>query len=261
MSSRARDDRPTVTRAFPARAHRRVQSGMGLQGALASRLWRADARLRNRRFRTALRFDPGAPVVVLSPHCDDAVLSCWSVLTGERETVVVNVFTQVPPEGTLAHWDRLAGATDSAAFMRERIEEDVRALALAGRSPVNLGLADNQHRGDGRPPSWAELDLALVAQVQGASTVYAPAVLGVRHPDHQLVRDYAMALGGDVRLYADVPYAIEYGWPAWVTGDEPDPHLDPEAFWKLTPGRREPAGERAGAEVARLDAEAAARKL
>ena len=233
---------------------------MGLQRGLATRLWRADARLRNRRFGTALRADADAPVVVLSPHCDDAVLSCWSVLTAPGDVVVVNVFTQVPPAGTLARWDRLAGATDSAAFMRERIEEDRRALALATREPVNLDLVDNQHRGGARPPSHAEIDRALTAQVARASVVYAPAVLGVVHPDHLLVREYALALTGvEVRLYADLPYAIEYGWPSWVTGDTPDPRLAPEVFWELTPNRHVGAPE--GADVVRLDADAAARKL
>ena len=56
-----------------------------------------------------------------------------------------------------------------------------------------------------------------------------------------------------VRLYADLPYSVLYGWPAWVTGEVQDPRLDVDAFW----------GEdaRHGAEVVRLDAAAAAAKL
>ena len=55
-----------------------------------------------------------------------------------------------------------------------------------------------------------------------ASRVYAPAVLGTPHPDHVRVRAYALACaaaGIPVELYADLPYAVVYGWPHWVTGD------------------------------------------
>ena len=41
------------------------------------------------------------------------------------------------------------------------------------------------------------------------------------------------AAGRRVVLYADVPHATRFGWPPWVTGEPPDPHLDPEVFWAL----------------------------
>ena len=37
--------------------------------------------------------------VVLSPHLDDAVLSCWHVLGREGDVRVVNVFTGSPEDG------------------------------------------------------------------------------------------------------------------------------------------------------------------
>src|SRR3954468_1605952 len=47
---------------------------------------------------------------ILSPHLDDAVLSCWHVLTGPGEVAVVNVFAGVPPAGApVGWWDRLSG--------------------------------------------------------------------------------------------------------------------------------------------------------
>ncbi|MEZ5141368.1 MAG: hypothetical protein R2726_02445 [Acidimicrobiales bacterium] len=33
-------------------------------------------------------------------------------------------------------------------------------------------------------------------------------------------------------LYADQPYAAWAGWPHWVTGRPPRPHLVPEARWE-----------------------------
>jgi hypothetical protein len=193
--------------------------------------------LRNRGFRTALRQDPAAPAVVLSPHLDDAVLDCWSVLTGPGAVRVVNVFAAVPAPGPRGHFERLAGAADSAAHMRRRIDEDGEALARAGRSSVNLGFHALAHRG-GRPePSFAQVDAAVREHVGAASRVYAPAALGTAHPDHELVRCYALALARQrlpVCLYADVPYCTVYGWPLWVTGAEPDPHLDVDAYWSTS---------------------------
>lgn len=197
--------------------------------------------VRNRGFSTALRPDAHAPAVVLSPHLDDAVLDCWSVLTGPGAVEVVNVFAGVPRPGPAGHFERLAGAGDAASHMRRRIAEDREALARAGRLPVNLGFRCLAYR-RGRPePSFAGVDAALRAHVPVVSCVYAPAALGASHPDHDLVRAYALALARQhvpVRLYADLPYCTVYGWPSWVTGSEPDPHLDVDAYWNASAGGR-----------------------
>ena len=218
--------------------------------------------LRNRRFRTALRHDPAAPAVLLSPHLDDAVLDCWSVLTAPGAVRVVNVFAAVPTPGPRGHFERLVGARDSAAHMRRRIAEDRQALARAGRSPVNLGFHALAHRG-GRPePLFAQLDAALRAHVGATSRVYAPAALGAAHPDHELVRCYALALARrrlPVRLYADLPYCTVYGWPVWVTGAEPDPHLDVDAYWSSSGAGAYCSA--ANADVVRLAGPDAAAKL
>jgi hypothetical protein len=211
--------------------------------------------LRNRGFRTALRHDADAPVLLLSPHLDDAVLDCWSVLTSSAAVRVVNVFARVPAAGSVTYYERLAGARDSAEHVRRRLAEDGEALALASRSGVSLGFLARSHRG-GRPePSFRVLDSAL-APHGPTSMVLAPAALGAAHPDHELLRAYALALarqGVPVRLYADLPYCAVYGWPAWVTGGEPG-GVDVDAYWG-------PAGSPAGAEVVRLDPAAAAAKL
>jgi hypothetical protein len=224
----------------------------------AGRAWSRLRPLRNRGFRSCLRHDPGGPVLLLSPHLDDAVLDCWSVLTASADVRVVNVFAGVPAAGSVTYYERLAGARDSAAHVRRRHAEDRRALALAARSAVSLGFLARTHR-RGRPePSFQALDAALGAHGP-VSTVYAPAALGAAHPDHELVRSYALALarrGMPVRLFADVPYGVAYGWPAWVTGGEPEPGLDVDAYWGDGP-----VGSQAGAEVVRLDRRAAAAKL
>jgi len=174
----------------------------------------------------------GSEIAVLSPHFDDAVLSCWHVLSGPTEVEVVNVFTGAPAEGRpAAWWDRATGASDSVERMRERLEEDRNALAVAGRRSVELGLLENQYRSNGEVPAVTG---RLREAVRPGSIVYAPAALGL-HPDHTLVRDAALDLardGFEVRLYADFPHATFFGWPAWVTGAERDPHMDVDALWE-----------------------------
>jgi hypothetical protein len=218
--------------------------------------------LRNRAFRTVLRVDPDAPVAVLSPHLDDAVLDCWSVLTGPGRVQVVNVFAGMPRAGEVGYFERLAGAADSATHMRRRIAEDREALARAGRSAINLGFRSFTHRRARPEPAFAVVDAALCAHLPAVSGVYGPAALGVAHPDHALVRAYALALaaqGMPVRLYADVPYCTTYGWPAWVTGAEPDPHLDVDVHWSGSVGGAQCS--RGRAEVVRLPGPDAHAKL
>jgi LmbE family N-acetylglucosaminyl deacetylase len=156
---------------------------------------------------------------VLSPHLDDAVLSCWHVLTQPGDVIVVNVFAGVPASTVaLAWWDEVTGARDSRQRARERVEEDREALALAGRKPVNLAFLDEQYRDVEQPlaPVAAQIARLLVPGMH----VYAPAAFG-GHPDHALVRAAGLELrsrGLMVSLYADLPHATLYGWPAWVTG-------------------------------------------
>jgi hypothetical protein len=155
--------------------------------------------------------------VILSPHFDDAVLSCWHVLASADTVLVVNVFAGEPPAEVLGWWDRLAGAPDSAAAVRARVEEDRRALALAGRAAVRLPFLDSQYRDGDQPP--AEIVEALREVPVADAHIYAPASLGDHHPDHAAVRSAALALhaqGADVTLYADLPHATVLGWPRWV---------------------------------------------
>ena len=194
--------------------------------------------------------------LVLSPHLDDAVIDCWSVLTAPGDVNVVNAFAGVPAAGRTTRWDRIVGAADSAALMRNRIDEDRAALARAGRTPHNLDFLEYQQREDRREPPLADIDSALTGVVPAAAKVYAPAVLGTPHPDHARIRAYALACrdaGVPVELYADLPYAVVYGWPHWVTGAARDPHLDVDAYWG-----EQPAGER---RLVELDEAQAAAKL
>ncbi len=228
----------------------------GIGSRLIGRFWRHAEPRFDRRFRPRLRNDPAAPPLLLSPHLDDAVIDCWSVLTAPGELNVVTVCAGIPKSGGATRWDRIAGASDSAELMRARIREDAAALACAGRTGRNLTFVEGHYREYRREPSLRAIDSQLTEVVHAASKAYVPAVLGTPHADHVRVRAYGESLarnGMPLELYADLPYAVVYGWPHWVTGEQRDPHLDVDAYWSGGPG--------GSARVVVLDDKAAAEKL
>jgi len=154
---------------------------------------------------TAARGAAG-PIVVLSPHFDDAALSCWSLIEAPGPLRVVNVFGGIPQPGQGGEWDQKLGIVDSAAHVRDRMEADRAALARAGREAITLPLLDHQYGGAG-----VDVAGALEPHLAPGSAVYAPAAIGA-HPDHVRVRDAAIALRSGVCLYADLPYALQWGW-------------------------------------------------
>jgi LmbE family N-acetylglucosaminyl deacetylase len=215
----------------------------------------------SRRPRLSIRHEGAAPVVIVSPHLDDAVLSCWSELTSDRDVLVANVFAGLPPPGSLSYWDRLTGASDSTARMEERLKEDESALALAGCRSVNLGFLETEFRR--RSPSIAALVSALAEHVPTAARVWIPAGIG-GHTDHLIVREMSGVIasyGVPVDLYAELPYSFLHGWPAWVTGSAPNPYLSVDAYWEryLSAGGR--AQTALTPEVRELDQHQAAAKL
>jgi LmbE family N-acetylglucosaminyl deacetylase len=200
---------------------------------------------------------------ILSPHLDDAVLSCWHLLARPGEVLVINVFTGAPAgAGTPAWWDRLTGANDSGQRVRERVEEDRQALARAGRTPINLGFLDEQYREADQPsPSVAE---RIRAELLPGAHIYAPAALG-GHPDHALVRAAGLELRRAqfaMSLYADLPHATLHGWPAWVTGTGTPGSRDlATALWDRSLTETGFPAASMTRTVHELDAEAHARKL
>jgi LmbE family N-acetylglucosaminyl deacetylase len=172
-------------------------------------------------------------IAILSPHLDDAVLSCWHQVAGPDKVAVINVFAGVPPAGAqVGWWDRLTGHDDARAVVRARRAEDRAALALAGREPVNLDFLDRQYRPDAQPP--AALADALRERLPTGTVVIAPGAVapmpdgvvqepGEPHPDHVAVREAALALrkhGFAVQLYADLPHASAGGQLAVPAGAE-----------------------------------------
>jgi LmbE family N-acetylglucosaminyl deacetylase len=175
-----------------------------------------------------------APILVLSPHPDDAVLGCWSAVANQRRAEVVNIFAGIPPAGTSGGWDRECGVPNSAEMMRRRRAEDERALAIARVRPVHLEFLDMQYVDEVR--DIEAIAAAVKLAVPRWSAVYAPAAIGgytrlvgtqgmtlAPHPDHETVRDVALRLERQetpTHFYAEIPYGLAdipgRGWPEGI---------------------------------------------
>jgi LmbE family N-acetylglucosaminyl deacetylase len=200
--------------------------------------------------------DPAAPAIVLSPHLDDAVWACFSLLASDQPLDVATVFAGIP-EGTVGWWDRECGITDSAAHVRRRRAEDAATLGTLGRRALHLPLLDDQYR-NGERVDPAQIAGELAEQAPRVSRVYAWA--GIGHPDHMLVRDAGVFLahaGIPVTLVSDYCYNTRRGWPTWVS-PEGRPAADEQ--WREVIG--DILGDRiTQPRIARLDGEQSERKL
>ncbi|MCG2620534.1 PIG-L family deacetylase [Arthrobacter sp. I2-34] len=92
------------------------------------------------------------PWLFLSPHLDDAVLSCGALLeaqSGRRELTVATVFTESeqPPHTRSARaFMRLASVEDAAELFEARRAEDRAVLRDLGAKDLHLGATDAIYR-------------------------------------------------------------------------------------------------------------------
>jgi LmbE family N-acetylglucosaminyl deacetylase len=203
--------------------------------------------------------------VICSPHFDDAVLSCWSLLERDPASTVVNVFTGAPDSDFTYWFDQQNGVLSSAMGMQQRADEDRYALGLVGKSPIDLGMLDRQYRL--RPSPWLhklfrnaplvrnvllrlpfldsvlysmappdvnQLADAITRAMPDATSIWVPAGIG-GHADHLLVRQAGLVLaarGLKVCIYADMPYVFRFGWPRWLGVADEDRTMDwVSAYW------------------------------
>jgi LmbE family N-acetylglucosaminyl deacetylase len=161
---------------------------------------------------------------VLSPHLDDAALSCSLLLAANPGCTVTTIFTAGPAAvRPLPPWDRAARYfREGADVMGLRRQEDQRAAGMVGAAAIHLGYWDRQYRtgqygyagpGEGNLLAAIAADLAGPAAAAAAGPWVIP--LGLGHPDHRLASDAGLELArrlpGSVLVYADLPYAVEDG--------------------------------------------------
>lgn len=178
--------------------------------------------------------------LVVSPHLDDAVLSCGRFLAMHEPTTVVTVLAGMPADDLpLTDYDRSCGFASSTQAMRTRWQEDERALASLATDHLHLDVLDSQY--------------ALLPAVSALATRLEPMLLdprwdtvavpmGLFHCDHECVSDACMAVLARAWLHSpaqwvvfeDVPYRRRWGvmqsrLAAWF-----------DQGWVLTPVALEP---------------------
>lgn len=166
--------------------------------------------------------------LIVSPHPDDAVFSCWSHLVAQDGSSVIVIFDGIPNTDDLTPYDRFTGATSSKNRAHIRVKEDQEALARLGARRRSFSLLDRQY--DESLAFRGELGRLLVDEFQTSeSRVFIPASIG-GHEDHLLARDSSLEalhpLSHEVFLYADLPYAAYYGWAPSITGGQESPYLN-----------------------------------
>lgn len=172
-------------------------------------------------------------VVYLSPHLDDAALSCGGLIHRQARAgthvLVVTVFAGPPEDGALSALAAQLHARwgDLADVVAARRQEDEKAMRFLGAEPLYLQYPDaiyRLHRGSFLYPSEESLfesprapDLDLASQIAESlhaihlprrPTIYAPLAVG-NHVDHQLVREAGLNLqrrSYPAILYEDYPY-------------------------------------------------------
>jgi len=148
-------------------------------------------------------------LVVLSPHLDDAVLSCGEAMASSPGAIAVTLFAGAPPPGTaMTDWDRAAGFNAGDDVMALRRDEDREALALLGARPVWLDFCDDQYADT---PTFAAVAAAIdtVLDKENPDVVLFPA--GLFHADHGRAHEAALRVmkrrnSGRWLMYEDALY-------------------------------------------------------
>jgi LmbE family N-acetylglucosaminyl deacetylase len=140
----------------------------------------------------ALWLEPGAPLVVISPHLDDGVFGCGELLAAHPGSVVITALAGRPDDyGSLSEWDAAAGFGPDDDRVAVRRAEDAEALATLGARPIWLDLVESQYAPE--PPLDAvAAALEPVLFAEPASAVLLP--LGLFHSDHKLVHEAGLRL-------------------------------------------------------------------
>jgi LmbE family N-acetylglucosaminyl deacetylase len=170
--------------------------------------------------------------IYLSPHFDDAVLSCGGLIFEQtRQGVQAEIWTILggdPPPGPLSEFARqnhaLWGVTSGEEMVAMRRVEDEDATSLVGADLVHFDIPDciyrrspkgevlytetvitSPHPADRRMPN--RIAAALRSELRKGDILVCPLASG-GHVDHLLVRLAAELLHRPLRYYADVPYIL-----------------------------------------------------
>jgi LmbE family N-acetylglucosaminyl deacetylase len=170
--------------------------------------------------------------VYLSPHFDDAVLSCGGLIFEQAhlgtQVEIWTILAGDPPAGPLSEFARqnhaLWGLDSGEETVAMRKAEDEEASSLVGADLVQFDIPDCIYRRSSKgeylytetvitSPHPADRQLpvriaaALRSELRNDDMLVCPLSLG-GHVDHGLVRQAAESLHRPLLAYADVPYIL-----------------------------------------------------
>jgi LmbE family N-acetylglucosaminyl deacetylase len=151
--------------------------------------------------------------LVISPHLDDAVLSCGLFLAAHPGTIVLTALAGIPPDLPVNGWDHRCGFRNGDNVMAARREEDQVALALLGAEPRWLDFCQRSHLAPDNMVDPRALSDAIAAVIEELSPAAVAFPFGLGHPDHELTHGASVALvAARPELawycYEDIPYRI-----------------------------------------------------
>ena len=180
---------------------------------------------------------PDGPLLVVSPHLDDAALSCAALLARSDGVDVLTVFAGDPDPPQQGPWDYVCGFASSAESMPVRRAEEESAFAGTPHRLTFMDLVEGQYVDWQHAEEHADAIAAAIrawTAVNAHGTVALPAGAGRRHlgrvrarlartlrtnfgpnrhPDHVFVRDVGLAVLSELReaiplLYDELPYVL-----------------------------------------------------
>ncbi len=154
------------------------------------------------------------PLVVISTHLDDAILSAGQVIGSWPGATILTVCTHAPEAPMSTDYDQRSGFSTAREACHRRRMEDRAACAVLGASPVHLGMVDGQY---GTPLDVTEVAGRLLAALIDIQPAVIVAPLGLVHADHLAVAEACRMLLAE---------GAEADW--WVYEDQPSRVLYPE---------------------------------
>jgi LmbE family N-acetylglucosaminyl deacetylase len=138
-------------------------------------------------------FAPEEPICVVSPHLDDAALSCSHFIAAYLGIHVATVFTDGPDEDRAGGYNEIRTGQDNAREAHAvRKGEDAQAMALLGAAPHWLNLWESEYNGEAQPLPPIISAVSSIISEQAIRSVIAP--LGLEHSDHRAVDEAVLGM-------------------------------------------------------------------
>ena len=158
-------------------------------------------------------FLPPEPVIVISPHLDDGVLSCAQLIDASSDVMVVTVLAGAPNEHHEGYNSKSTGEHFAPNAIKRRRAEDADAMSLLSSKFEWLDFLEGDYV-DERPRVDDDYaireEIIRVLREERPVSVISP--LGLYHEDHILVSDVCLDIarqgGFEWYLYMDMPYGL-----------------------------------------------------